>query len=133
MRLLFRCPPRPGCNRLTSTDMKEPAMPTEYTHPGADYRTRLPAMLSDTFTGPRGEPCFTSTDRRWLWRLEGFLAVHGTNDTHRQMAADLQIYLHETCEHHWLGYEGDSDEGGIRAHRQCLWCNDVIWVDGPTA
>jgi hypothetical protein len=45
-------------------------MPTEYVHPGANYRTRLPAMLRDTLTGPRGEPCFTPTDRRWLWHLE---------------------------------------------------------------
>lgn len=102
-------------------------MTAEYVHPGADYRDRLPAMLRDTLTGPRGEPCFTTSDRRWLWRLEGFLAVNGTNETHRQMAADLQIYLWETCEHHWHVYDGDDHDGGIAAHRQCLWCSEVEW------
>jgi hypothetical protein len=101
-------------------------MSTEYVHPGADYRSRLPAMLRDTLTDARGAPCFTTTDRRWLWRLEGFLAVHATSEAHRQMAADLQIYLHETCEHHWNDYAGDEE---IDAHRQCLWCNDVEWQD----
>lgn len=101
-----------------------------WTHPGEDYRDRLPAMLRDTFTGPRGEPCFTTTDRRWLWRIEGFLAVSATTETQRQMAADLQIYLRDTCEHHWQPYAGDDV---IAAHRQCLWCSDVEWTEKGAA
>lgn len=101
-------------------------MTGEWVHPGADYRDRLPAMLRDTLTDSRGAPCFTTSDRRWLWRLEGFLAVSGTTATHRQMQADLQIYLHETCEHHWNDYRAEQD---IAAHRQCLWCCDVEWKD----
>ena len=90
-------------------------MADTYRHPGADYRNRLPASVADSFTGPNGEPCFTPTDRRWLWRIEAFLAVSGTNDVQRQMGHDLQVYLRETCEHHWIAYEVE----------QCLWCNEL--------
>ncbi len=97
---------------------------TTWTHPGADYRTRLPLSILDGGLDSDGNPDPTSQDRRWLWRLEGFLAVSGTNDTHRQMAADLKYYLGETCEHHWKPYAGDDQ---IAAHRQCSWCCDVEW------
>lgn len=75
------------------------------------WRDRAPRMLQDTLTGPHGEPCFTSTDRRWLWRLERFIAVHGTNPTQHAMRLDLHEYLQETCEHHW------DDENGYRYPR----------------
>lgn len=95
--------------------------------PGTTWRDRAPAMLRDTLTGPRSEPCFAPTDRRWLWRLESFLAVYGTNQRHDDARRDLLEYLRETCEHHWEDYAAESD-GSIPAHRQCLWCNDVDWL-----
>jgi hypothetical protein len=94
--------------------------------PPTHWLDRAPAMLRDTLTGPRGEPCFTTTDRRWLWRLEGFLAVNGTNPAHHEMQRDLRQYLDETCEHHWQDYKA---EGDIAAHRQCTWCSDVEWAE----
>lgn len=93
---------------------------------GTTWRDRAPAMLRDTLTGPDGEPCMTSTDRRWLWRMEQFLAVHGTNQRHQDARADLLEYLRETCEHHW-----DDPDGGVwfesfgTRERQCVWCNHV--------
>jgi hypothetical protein len=90
------------------------------------WRDRAPANLLHT-EGPDGEPCNTTTDRRWLWRLEKFLAVYGTDDIQRQMGSDLRQYLNETCDHHWTTYQGG---GGIPAHRQCAWCSDVEWFDG---
>ena len=90
----------------------------------SDWRDRAPRSILDPFT-PRGDLVTTPMDRRWLWRLEGTLAVCATNDTLRQLARDLSQYLCETCEHHWQAYEGDDD---IPAHRQCLWCNDVEWA-----
>lgn len=101
--------------------------PVEWTHPGADYRERLPRMLRDTLTGPNGEPCFTPTDRRWLWRLETFFAVSATTEVQRQMGADLQCYLRETCEHHWDGY--GTDELGVPD--QCVWCSTLREVEQP--
>lgn len=94
-----------------------------------NWRDRAPSMLLDTLTGPDGEPCFTTTDRRWLWRLEGFLAVSATNARQREMAADLRQYLNETCEHHWRNYEAKPGDA-IGTHRQCLWCAETEW---PTA
>lgn len=90
------------------------------------WQDRAPAMLK-SMDGPDGEPIPTPLDRRWLWRLEMFLAVSGTTDTHRAMARDLREYLTETCEHVWQGYEAEDD---LPAHRQCLWCNDVQWEGG---
>jgi hypothetical protein len=93
------------------------------------WRDRAPAMLRESFTGPRGEPCFTALDRRWLWHLELTLSTRATTDMQREILRDLRQYLHETCEHHY----GDDWPGDdvIPAHRQCLWCNDVVWLDGP--
>ena len=103
---------------------------------GATWRNRAPRSVLDPLD-PGGEPITTPADRRWLWRLEGDLAVSATNDTLRQLARDLSAYLHETCEHHWRDYEAstwdhpDVAEGDvIPAHRQCLWCSDVDWLDG---
>lgn len=73
-------------------------------------------------------PCFTSLDRRWLWRLEQHLVICGTTQYHRDMARDLRQYLNETCEHHWNVWDGDEH---IEAHRQCVWCNHVEW--GPAS
>lgn len=86
-------------------------------------------MLTDTLTGPRGEPCFTTSDRRWLWHLEGSIAVGAPmGSVLEQVGRDLSAYLHETCEHHWNEYEA---EDCIPAHRQCLWCSQVDWWHGP--
>lgn len=74
---------------------------------------------------PRGEPIDTTTDHRLLWHLESVLAVSGTNDYLRDAGRALARYLHATCQHHWHDYEGDET---VPAHKQCLWCNDVIWA-----
>jgi hypothetical protein len=99
---------------------------TTWTHPGADYRSRLPQSIHDEGMDSNGNPDPTSLDRRWLWRMESFLAVYGTNETQHQMGADLRYYLNETCGHHWKSYVAEAD---IAAHRQCSWCNDVEWTD----
>jgi hypothetical protein len=83
-------------------------------------------MLREAGLCSNGEPDDTSVDRRWLWRLENFLAIHGTNDDQRDMGTDLREYLNESCEHHWHSYSGDPD---IPAHRQCLYCHDVEWCN----
>lgn len=93
-----------------------------------NWRDHMPRGVLDPQC-PRGEPVETPTDRRMLWHVEGILAVCATTDYLRDIARDLSQYLHETCEHHWheFEYEGESD---IPAHRQCLWCNEVEWLDG---
>lgn len=83
------------------------------------WRDRAPRPLIETSTGPRGEPCSTSLDRRWLHRLEGDIAVLATTDRLRQLGDDLREYLGETCQHHWL--DGTDEFHG--AYRQCLWCH----------
>ena len=91
-----------------------------------DWRERAGRVLLDP-NGPDGRPLTTPLDRRWLWKIEGFLAVNATTDYQRQMQRDLHQYLAETCEHHWSEVrDGDDD---IPAHRQCLWCSDVDWLD----
>lgn len=91
-----------------------------------NWRDRAPAMLRETFTGPNGEPCFTTVDRRWLWRLESALVVSApANGTLAELQSDLHQYLIESCEHHWSDYAGDEH---IPAHRQCVWCNRVEWA-----
>ena len=90
----------------------------------ADHWTlRAPEMLRDE-TGPNGELCPTPMDRRWLWRLEGRLALCGDPNL-RALGDDLRQYLHETCEHYWRPWAGDDQ---IPAHQQCLWCSDVEWA-----
>lgn len=92
------------------------------------WTNRAPSMLRDTLTGPDGEPCFTTTDRRWLWHLENAIAVHAPMGSDlEQFRRDLRQYLDETCEHHWQEWAGDDQ---IAAHRQCLWCSDVEWTGG---
>jgi hypothetical protein len=89
-----------------------------------NWQDRAPAMLQ-SLVGPDGEDIPTSFDRRWLWRVEAFLAVHGTTDEQRALGHDLAQYLHETCQHVWRDYAAEVD---IPAHRQCLWCNEVEWA-----
>ncbi len=87
-----------------------------------DWRDRTPTMLR-RLTGPRGEPCTTQIDRRWLWHLEDTLGVSAPRDgVLGQVRADLRAYLVETCAHHWLHYQND---GTFVEHYQCLWCNRV--------
>lgn len=89
-----------------------------------DWRQNVPASIT-SLVGPRGEPCLTPVDRRWLWHLENSLSVVATTEYQREILHDLRQYLHETCEHHWgRDWPGDED---IAAHRQCLWCNEVEW------
>jgi hypothetical protein len=91
----------------------------------SDWRSRAGKLVLDPFD-PAGHVIATPMDRRWLWRVEGFLGVHAVGEAARQLARDLGAYLRETCEHHWLDYAGDSE---IAAHRQCLWCSRVEWTD----
>lgn len=88
------------------------------------WQDRAPAMLVDP-NGPDGARCPTPTDRRWLWRIEQFLAINGRGDLQHELQRDLAEYLNETCEHYWLDYEADSVED---AHRQCVWCHRVEWT-----
>lgn len=93
---------------------------------------RAPAALRESFTGPFGEPCFTTLDRRWLWRVAGMLTVNAPHGGHLdQLRVDLVQYLHETCEHHWQHFDAEPEEPGytvaIPEHRQCLWCNTIEW------
>ena len=100
------------------------------------WREHFPRGVLDP-CGPSGEPIFTSTDRRMLWHLEGWLAVSAPGG-----GGDLRLalyrYLCETCEHHWRDYAEDvarrPDTGEvdsvIPAHRQCLWCSEVEWAGG---
>jgi len=87
-----------------------------------DWRDRAPAMLLN-LEDPDGNPLPTHFDRRWLWRLEGFLSINGTTDAHRAMRHDLYQYLCITCEHVWRE-STDYDDNPLQ---QCLWCNRVEW------
>jgi len=91
------------------------------TEPGETWRDRAGRIVLDP-EDHRGNPLPTPADRRWLWRIEGTLAVSATNDITRQLAADLYAYLAETCEHHMLHSEADED---FAALDQCLWCSTV--------
>lgn len=90
----------------------------------ATWRDRAGRIVLDPFDRD-GYVITTPLDRRWLWRIESYLAVSGTTDAQRQLAGDLRRYLNETCEHHRNERAAD---GYIAAHRQCLWCNDVEWA-----
>ena len=96
---------------------------TEITGTGQPtWRDKAPRSIVDPLDS-QGKPISTPTDRRWLWRLEMFLAVSSCNETQRQMADDLRGYLHETCEHHWLELAADDC---CPEMRQCIWC---YWTD----
>lgn len=99
---------------------------TDRTEQADRWADRAPASVLEFDLCALGDPDPTSQDRRWLWRLESYLAVHGTTDGHRRMGRDLRQYLNETCGHHWHVWAGDED---IAAHRQCTWCSDVEWVE----
>ena len=96
--------------------------------PGTTWRDRAAPMLQDDAIGihrdGRDDP--TSTDRRWLWRLEGRLNVGATNADQRALAADLTEYLRETCEHQWDAEEGQHyfppENPATPKMRQCSWC-----------
>lgn len=92
------------------------------------WRENWPRGVTDPYC-PLGHLIETPTDHRLLRHIEGWLAVRATNDTLRQMATDIHLYLNETCRHHWHEYEADAD---IAAHRQCLWCHDVEWHEDVT-
>lgn len=92
--------------------------------PGETWRERAGRIVLDPLDA-HGAPVATPVDRRWLWRIEGLLAVSATNETQRQLAADLYAYLAETCEHHLRHYDGDE---AIPEHDQCLWCNEVTFA-----
>jgi hypothetical protein len=91
------------------------------TEPGGTWRERAGLIVLDP-NDPNGNPLATTTDRRWLWRIAGSLSVSATNPELRQLGVDLHAYLGETCEHHWLHYEGDELDGILD---QCLWCSVV--------
>ena len=99
-----------------------------------EWREYFPNGVLDPF-GPSGEPVFTTTDRRLLWHIEGWLSVSAPGG-----GGDLRLalyrYLCETCEHHWQDCGEDvarhPDTGEVHsvipAHRQCLWCSEVEWA-----
>lgn len=86
----------------------------------SDWRDRAPRSLLDP-AGPNGETITAPLDRRWLWRLETFLALNGGSDETRVMSRDLTQYLRDTCTHDWQSGVNYSDQ----PIRQCLWCNIV--------
>ena len=92
------------------------------------WQDRMPRSVLDLYCAS-DHVVTTPTDRRMLWHIEGVLAVTATNDRLRQVAQDLRRYLNATCEHHWHEYRAEAD---IPAHRQCLWCSDVEWLDAAT-
>jgi hypothetical protein len=93
----------------------------ERLEPGETWRERAGRIVLDP-NDAHGAPVATPADRRWLWKIEGILAVTATNDTQRQLGADLRYYLAETCEHHMRHYDGDE---AYPEHDQCLWCSEV--------
>lgn len=92
--------------------------------PGEIWHERAGRIILDP-NDAHGEPVTTPADRRWLWKLESVLAVAATNDTLRQLAADLYAYLHETCEHHMHHFGGDET---FPEHDQCMWCDEVVFT-----
>jgi len=62
-------------------------------------------------------------DRRWLWRVEGFLSVNATLAVHHQVRRELLAYLRETCEHFWelATASGGAGEPGADL-LQCRYC-----------
>lgn len=93
------------------------------------WRDHFPRSVLDPFC-PSGHVVAESIERRMLWHLEGVLAVSATNDTLRLIARNLRDFLDETCQHHWHEYAPDpANENDVEAHRQCMWCNRVEWLD----
>jgi hypothetical protein len=98
--------------------------------PGS-WRDRAGLLVLDP-EDPHGNPLDTPLDRRWLWRLEGRLAVEANTGELRRLADDLRQYLDETCEHHWLDYDstdGPADDPRSQPFRQCLWCCSTEFKD----
>ncbi|GGM53686.1 hypothetical protein ACFFX1_54735 [Dactylosporangium sucinum] len=99
--------------------------------PGTRWQDRAAPMLQDDAVGldREGNPDPTSTDRRWLWRLEGRLAVGATNDRLRELQRDLAEYLQETCVHQWDDPDGYHYVPPLSPTtpkiRQCRWCSHV--------
>jgi hypothetical protein len=91
------------------------------------WRDRAPRSITDPCDS-QGRPVFTSTDRRWLWHLESWLAVTAPQDSQlAQVRRDLAEYLQETCEHHWIHLPAD---GCCPAMRQCTWCHETEITGG---
>lgn len=94
--------------------------------PGSTWRDRAPMTLR-SMDGPDGLAMPTSIDRRWLHRVESFLAVSGNTRALDDFRRDLLEYLRESCQHVWSNYPADGPDDPIASHRQCVWCNDVEW------
>lgn len=88
-----------------------------------DWRRRAPRSLL-TRTAPQGQLTTATLDRRWLWRIQTFLAFNAGPGSYRELSLDLTAYLHESCTHDWEYGLGCCDE----PMRQCLWCNVVETV-----
>lgn len=97
------------------------------------WQDRMPRSVLDLYCAA-DHIVTTPTDRRMLWHIEAALAVTATNEMQRQLGRDLRQYLHATCEHHWHEYEPDPENpNDIAAHRQCVWCSDVEWLNPEVA
>lgn len=93
-----------------------------------DGRVLRPRMVFDP-EDPGGDVIETPMDHRMLWWLEGQLALAPSSmqDTYRA----LRAYLRDNCQHHWRDYSEkccDEPDCPYPPHRQCLWCNDVVWL-----
>lgn len=100
--------------------------------PGTRWQNRAPESLQDKSAGvdAHGNPDPTSTDRRWLWRLENTLAVNAPmGSTLDRLRGDLTEYLRETCDHQWDDPNGyhyvPPEDPATPKIRQCRWCSHV--------
>ena len=97
--------------------------------PLPNWREGTPRGVTDP-RAPNGDPIETPTDHRWLWHIETESAVTAPMGSSLARLRDrLRAYLNETCQHHWVHYDGDNQsEDGISEHDQCLWCCSVEWA-----
>lgn len=113
------------------TDNSAPSWPSDVVpewHAVHERNTErlLPRGIFDRY-GPDGEVINTPTDHRMLWHVRDHLLSVSVPYV-REIFEFLNDYLAATCQHHWKNYE--AEPGYCEAHRQCLWCNDVIWLGG---
>lgn len=86
----------------------------------------FPRGVMDPFC-PREHVIETTTDHRILWHLEAELALSG-DPRMRAAGVNLRRYLNVACQHHWHDHDPEPD---VSAHRQCMWCHRVEWIEPP--
>ena len=104
------------------TDVVDEWWPTHALKP----ELSLPGGVFNKY-GPDSEEIETPTDFRMLWYLENVLALGPQTEALKDAHSLLLAYLQGNCKHHWRGY--GAEEGYFGAHLQCLWGNDVVWLE----